>query len=225
MAMVTVPRVVHVTWKTRDLPDWGAACVASWAALHPRWTLRIWADADVDGLLEVRGDEALRSAYAALPSGAARADLARYAILRAHGGVYCDLDVQCLRSFEPLLAAYDGRRAAVVGRETAGGRCGNAVLVSCAGHGLWDEVLAVLKRRVSEKRGPWSPRDVCQVCGPGLLSDVVQGTAADVDVLKVDAFYPVAWRPAHEYALLPKAPSRDAWCAHLWRGTRVEINR
>jgi len=106
--METIPRVLHVTWKTRTLPSWGNECVETWARFHPSWTLRVWTDDDHASALARAGAPA-RAAYAALPAGAARADVARYAILSAHGGVYADLDAQCLRSLEPLLALDPGQ--------------------------------------------------------------------------------------------------------------------
>ena len=166
-SMEAIPRVVHVTWKTRTLPDWGADCVATFGRRHADYELRIWSDEDVAALVAAADDAALAATYARLPCGAARADLARLLILRAHGGVYADLDVQCVRRLEPLLSAYDGRRAAVVGREASHGRVGNAVLLSCRGHALWGEALNELVARVA-RTTTWTSEAVCEITGPGL---------------------------------------------------------
>lgn len=215
--MEAIPRVVHVTWKTRTLPDWGADCVATFGRRHADYELRIWSDEDVAALVAAADDAALAATYARLPCGAARADLARLLILRAHGGVYADLDVQCVRRLEPLLSAYDGRRAAVVGREASHGRVGNAVLLSCRGHALWGEALNELVARAA-RTTTWTSEAVCEITGPGLVTAAVARTTSDVDVLPVDAFYPLAWRPAWAYGLLERPPAA-AWCAHLWRGS------
>ncbi|KAH8051452.1 hypothetical protein JL721_11106 [Aureococcus anophagefferens] len=82
--MEAIPRVVHVTWKTRTLPDWGADCVATFGRRHADYELRIWSDEDVAALVAAADDAALAATYAR-PCGAARADLARLLILRAHG--------------------------------------------------------------------------------------------------------------------------------------------
>ena len=41
--------------------------------------------------------------YAALTSEVARADFARYAMLYQYGGVYADMDVECMRPFDDLV--------------------------------------------------------------------------------------------------------------------------
>lgn len=56
-----------------------------------------------------------------------QADVARLEVLRAHGGIYLDIDVICVRPFTPLL----GERF-VLGQEAEGGKHGlcNAVILS-----------------------------------------------------------------------------------------------
>ena len=41
---------------------------------------------------------------------AERADVLRYEILRRHGGVYVDVDVECLRPLDDLLTGVRGLR-------------------------------------------------------------------------------------------------------------------
>ncbi len=50
----------------------------------------------------------IQEAYAALPKGAMRADLIRYMILHKIGGVYADVDTECLQPIDVWANATDG---------------------------------------------------------------------------------------------------------------------
>ena len=54
-----------------------------------------------------------RAAFDSAESFAMKSDILRYELLLRYGGLYCDLDFECLRSIKPLLAQ--------VGEETFGG--------------------------------------------------------------------------------------------------------
>ena len=55
-------------------------------------------------------------------TGVEKSDILRYLLLFHYGGVYADLDVECLRPFEPLLQRHSGedRFGCVFGAEPHG---------------------------------------------------------------------------------------------------------
>ena len=48
--------------------------------------------------------------FDAFPHGICKADLGRYLLLLSFGGIYADLDCQCLQEIEPLI---DGRQLVI----------------------------------------------------------------------------------------------------------------
>jgi hypothetical protein len=117
---VQIPRVLHRVWRgPRPLPDQFVAYGESWRRHHPAWTLKLWTDADAP---RPAGIERARNL-------AERSDLVRYEVLRRHGGVYVDTDVECLRPIDDLL---DGVQA-FAAYEVPGRLC-NAVLGAVPGH-------------------------------------------------------------------------------------------
>lgn len=98
-----IPRVLHQTWKTADVPAVFHEYRASWRRHHPAWSVRLWTDADNRRLVADHYPWFLER-YDAYRYPIQRADAARYFILHRHGGLYVDLDFECLRSVEPLLA-------------------------------------------------------------------------------------------------------------------------
>ena len=103
------PRLIHQIWLgPNPLPVQARAWAAGWRRRHPRWHYQLWTDADAATL-----DMVNRVAFDAAESFAMKADILRYEILLRYGGLYCDLDFECLRPIGPLLAQ--------VGEEAFGG--------------------------------------------------------------------------------------------------------
>ena len=101
-AAEAVPRVLHVSWATQALPAFAQTYLETWRAHHPTWRVARWTDATMRDLVRRRFPGRI-DAYDAFPSAVNRADVFRYMVLFEIGGVYVDLDVEALRSIEPLL--------------------------------------------------------------------------------------------------------------------------
>ena len=97
-----VPRVLHVSWATQALPAFAQTYLETWRAHHPTWRVARWTDATMRDFVRRRFPGRL-AAYDAFPNAVNRADVFRYMVLFEIGGVYVDLDVEALRSIEPLL--------------------------------------------------------------------------------------------------------------------------
>jgi mannosyltransferase OCH1-like enzyme len=52
--MSAIPRILHQTWKTREVPERFRGYVASWRRHHPDWEYRLWTDADNDDFIRTR---------------------------------------------------------------------------------------------------------------------------------------------------------------------------
>lgn len=97
-----IPRLLHFTWKTQELPRQMAAYYAKWQRLHPDWEVRLWTDASMrDFVAEAYPD--FLPVYDGYPKMIQRADAFRYLVLGRLGGIYSDLDVEPLQSCEALL--------------------------------------------------------------------------------------------------------------------------
>ena len=101
-AAEAVPRVLHVSWATQALPAFARTYLETWRAHHPTWRVARWTDATMRDFVRNRFPGRIE-AYDSFPSAVNRADVFRYMVLFEIGGVYVDLDVETLRSIEPLL--------------------------------------------------------------------------------------------------------------------------
>lgn len=87
-----VPKVIHQTWKTKDVPAHWRASQESWKAHHKTWTYLLWTDSDIKAYIQTARPAAW-SLFEKLEWPIQRVDLFRYFVLYDFGGLYVDLDI------------------------------------------------------------------------------------------------------------------------------------
>jgi inositol phosphorylceramide mannosyltransferase catalytic subunit len=104
-----VPKLVHQTYSSRQMPDELAANVARIKALNPNWEHRLYDDAEVDRFVRTNyGLEVWKTFAKINPKyGAARADMFRYLVLYKCGGIYLDIKSYPTLPFDDVLLAGD----------------------------------------------------------------------------------------------------------------------
>ncbi len=162
-------------WKTSEIPHRWRDCSESWKAHHPNWEHRLWTDEDVDNFVKVH-HPGLRGVLDSFPYAIQRVDMMRYLILSVYGGVYVDLDMECLQPLDALLdglqfaAAYEPREHEAGLRESR--VVGNAFLASTREHPLWPAVISELLSSPPKKALPHY--DVLTSTGPLFLTRVIR---------------------------------------------------
>lgn len=86
-----IPKIIHQTWKSAEIPPHLRGFQDSWRHHHPGWEYRFWDDAANEALLAEHYPQFLDYFRTATPN-ILRIDLVRLAYLHRHGGVYADLD-------------------------------------------------------------------------------------------------------------------------------------
>lgn len=98
-----VPKIIHQTWKTEQVPDAWAPSSASWTNLHPDWTYILWTDDDIDVYIKSKWPDDY-DMFKNLPYAIQRVDLWRYYVLRDFGGLYSDLDIMPITSINSYVS-------------------------------------------------------------------------------------------------------------------------
>lgn len=101
-----IPKIIHQTWKDNKPPIELKQFVQSWLKYHPDWEYKLWTD-DQNRSFIKRNYSWFLDIYDSYPYNIQRVDAIRYFILLDYGGVYVDLDFECLKSIEPLLRNKD----------------------------------------------------------------------------------------------------------------------
>ncbi|WP_238010230.1 glycosyltransferase [Dactylosporangium sp. AC04546] len=195
-----IPRVFHRIWFGGPMPGRERAFGETWLRHHPGWELRLWGDDDVPPLVN-------QAAFDAAGSWAQKADIFRYELLLAHGGVYLDTDFECVRSIEPLLTGVE----AVTARED-GFRASIGLLGCVPGHPFFAAVVAGLADSLA-----WRPgRPPNEQTGPELFTrTLIEQDALGHPVPVVfgpELFYPYHWTEPHRAG----QTFPDAYAVHHW---------
>ncbi|MBN9549953.1 MAG: glycosyl transferase [Alphaproteobacteria bacterium] len=98
-----IPKILHQTWKTDDIPARFQAYVDSWKRHHPDWTMMFWSDRRLLEFVAAHYPDFLPT-FCSYERGVLRADAGRYLLLHHFGGVYADIDCECVAPFDPLTA-------------------------------------------------------------------------------------------------------------------------
>lgn len=99
-----IPKIIHQVWiQGQDqLPVLYHTWQKSFKKINPSYDYKLWDDISIKNLLKKHFPDLLQI-YNNLPYVVQKADLARYAILYIYGGVYCDMDSECLKPFDKLI--------------------------------------------------------------------------------------------------------------------------
>jgi mannosyltransferase OCH1-like enzyme/UDP:flavonoid glycosyltransferase YjiC (YdhE family) len=229
-----IPRIIHQTWKDTNIPPEMRVYQETWQTHHPDWTFYLWTD--VDNREFIRQNYAwFLPVYDNYPEPIMRADAVRYFILHHFGGVYVDLDFECLRPLDSLL---DGKQlvfgvepeahlALHLSRERGMLQivC-NAFMACIPGHPFWEHLF---KQLVAYHLFP-GPLDAT---GPFLLTRSVESyTDASVfSIQPAELLYPVSnQKPWSELTSEEQAHiHQTAFAIHHWFGnwwrkdTRSEV--
>ncbi|KAJ1336525.1 hypothetical protein BSLG_007309 [Batrachochytrium salamandrivorans] len=158
-----IPRIIHHSWKTQDLPKKFVIWRDSWRDQHPFWEHKLWTDSD-NLKLCTEDFPWFLDTYNSMAKNINRADAARYMYMYKFGGFYSDLDVECIKNHMPL-ARWGGLILPLMSDDYLfDNNIPNAWMGSIPGHPFW---LFLLKRISSNEL----PGRVEAVAGPMALRE------------------------------------------------------
>lgn len=106
---------------------------------HPDWEHRFWDETQCRNLIKENYPWFL-DVYDSYPYRIQRCDAIRYFILHYYGGFYIDMDVECLKPIDDLLANFELILSKLIGFS-------NAIMGSIPKHPLWLQVFEEMQKR------------------------------------------------------------------------------
>lgn len=211
-----IPALLHQIWIGPDpLPAEYAAYGKTWTAHHPGWEYRLWTE---NTLPAMRNRDLFDRADELVPDVNVeqfRADVLRYEILYNLGGLYVDVDFECLTNIEAIIEGLECFAA----WETQDRWVNNAILGAEPGHPFIDRVIAGLPASVEHHRGLRPNIST----GPQYLTGLWRRHRDDLTVLPQSLFYPYSYSDVGT----PRehGPWPDAVAVHHWANRRRTLAR
>jgi mannosyltransferase OCH1-like enzyme len=103
-----IPRLIHQTWRTRDIPlRWNESYHSVIAQNAGEFEHRLWVDEEMHVFVQKHEPDFYKNTYINYQYEIQRADSFRYVVLYHLGGIYIDMDNACNRPFEDLLVTLE----------------------------------------------------------------------------------------------------------------------
>lgn len=173
---MSIPKIIHQTFKSRDIPRKYARYQEGLTAIHPGWEYRFYDDAECRNTIEKYFPVLLPIYDRALTIQ--KTDIFRIAAVYAFGGFYVDMDVECVSPLDDLCAfrcvfgeelTLSEEEAQRLGHRDRL-RVGNFMFGSEPGHPF---LLRIMRKIVEESRREiLIENDVLESTGPGLVTTV-----------------------------------------------------
>jgi mannosyltransferase OCH1-like enzyme len=169
---MTIPKIIHQTWKDENIPAIWEEGPKSIKRLNPDWSYILWTDKMCRNLIEDHYTWFL-DIYDNYPNNIQRADAWRYFALYHIGGVYLDLDFEAVKPFDELFGLCNGEL--YLTRSSNYDGMTNSIMASTKGCKFWPLLWDKLKERALST--PFIARIsrhylIMYTTGPTLVNDI-----------------------------------------------------
>jgi mannosyltransferase OCH1-like enzyme len=193
------PKIIFQTWKNKTPPKKMAYWAETWRSNNPDYEYIVWDDAENRRFVADKFSWFLPT-YDSYDVEIKRADAIRYMFLYTYGGIYADMDFECLKPFDSLLEEY-GRYDIILGKMDSGTQSSlsntqwhssnnipNAIMISKPRCDFW---IRVLQRMVVKATTPGRPE---VQTGPIVLKEVYSSAWTEsIKLLSPQILYPISW--------------------------------
>ncbi len=142
-----IPRHIHQIWIGGPVPDTFKKLAKTWQEKHPNFKYTLWTDESLKTFKFSHCGEAFKRAQ----TMGAKVDILRYEIIYQFGGVYFDIDFECVKSIDPLVRSHSFFTG-IGGHDYVA----NSVIGATANHPLLERLLKHLEHKSQEAlNNPW----------------------------------------------------------------------
>jgi len=222
-----IPHIIHQAWegRTEPVPFRLKMLANSWIEQNPAWEYRLWSNDEMIDLVETRFPY-FAETYHNFEFNVQRWDAIRYMILYEYGGIYADLDTECLKPIDNLLAD----ETCCFGEEPVE-NCklfnlnrlvGNAIMASVPGHPVFLRILDEIQKSLHN----YDKHIVLHTTGPLMITRITDSLSDDDNVRILPYEYVSPLRKKDTAVLLTqgtdsvlKEKLSKAYCVHYFFGS------
>ena len=209
-----IPKIIHQTWKTEQVPNTMKNYAKSWKEKNPNFTYMFWTDYTIRDLIKKHYPWFLKY-FDSYPHQIMRVDAFRLFVLDHYGGFYADLDLECYKPIEPLL-----EESTMLLFLEWPGSISNAIMASIPGHPFIKHCFKELVHKHVYK-GPNTA--AWEATGPKFITNALKKYKLqgfhDYKLYPSYFFFPIPWhKPRGDQSGQGQRYPRS-FGAHHWQGT------
>lgn len=142
---MTIPKVLNFVWLGSELPFKFKRMIDTWTLHNPSYVIRVWNDELANSFM---ADKCLKSVYDCTANYGKKSDVLRYEILLHFGGLYIDIDYECVQA---LTFLNDRACSFFCGMSNTGVvEINNGIIGCTANHPLMQSIVNSVKYKDSE---------------------------------------------------------------------------
>jgi len=218
-ARLAIPKIIHHTWIGDDpLPEAEQEMMQKWRRHHPAWEMRLWTKDNLPPLQN-------QALYHSRRNTGHRADVLRYELLSQFGGVYADMDMECQKPIDDLIAGCEGFAGRIKPTEVDTGMqyLEIAILGAVPGHPLFARAVDALpawfatheSAGVQVRTGPQFFQ--AQYLAWRTDGEQYRGEHRDFTLFKPSLFFPYTWLERERgFDAYPEAYAVHRWWSTWW---------
>lgn len=191
-----IPKIIHQIWiGPNPIPKGVIKFMESWKKIHPTWEYRLWTNKDIETFDWIHKD-----VFDECTNYGMKSDIWRYEILNKYGGIYVDVDFQCIKPFDLLVekltffACYNNCRELKKLNSPHNNTINGALLAASPNHPLIQKLLTHIEKRKDTFIYGNTSFDNFVFCGPYALS-INLPLLEEVDV--ENGWYILPWEITH----------------------------
>lgn len=199
-----IPKIIHQIWYQGEsnIPQEYVYYSKTWKSKNKDYEWLLWSEHDILQLIEVKFPEYLEF-FNSLPEMIQKIDFAKYCIIYTYGGVYVDMDSECLKSIDGL---FGEKKIYFVDLDTDifekiitnyyGNLYNNGWFASVKHHKVWKLIIKRITQENFEKQ--WYETTVgfiFRTTGPKIMSEVINNLPAKQSFCFLDheTIDPIKW--------------------------------
>ena len=196
---VTIPKIIHQTYKNHDLPETYKMCQTEIKRLHPDFEYRFYTDEYMDRLMKTDFPEYYEK-FNELPRMIMKIDMFRYFLMYKYGGLYADMDYIMFKPFDLL----SEKVVIPCNREDKNGIpicLGNCIFASVPNHPFWKSLMDTLFTIDRRKLPFHTLNDILESTGPSFVFAFYNKhlNKNDINVPKKMLFHPPTKKNDKQY--------------------------
>lgn len=160
-----IPKIIHQIWLGGEFPEKFHKISQVWKDLHADWQYILWTDKNIQKLFPLYNQKFFDESV----NLGEKSDILRYEIVYRFGGLYVDIDFECIKPFDTLSYFYDFY-AGIEPLDASPLIVGNAFFASSANHAILKYCIETIKdfrheKEITGRTGPWHlTRSIMRIC-------------------------------------------------------------
>jgi mannosyltransferase OCH1-like enzyme len=206
-----IPKIIHQVWSGIEdpLPESFKELAETWKKHHPAWKYMFWDNKKMNEFIRAFCP-AYWEPYYEVKYNIQRWDLIRYLILYQLGGMYVDMDYECLDSIELVLEDNKGcyfsaeptEHARLFGLFNVTDYFNNALMISMPQHPFMKLIIESAFKELSEKKNYSNKMtEILMTTGPLLLTNLysVYEDTSDICIISPELVSPLTKIDVQKY--------------------------